>query len=280
MHNPQTDLLIKTAQAPLDYSQVFAKMLEFTHNRNNLNCDEIWILQHQPVLTLGRKADPKHILNSKKIPIVQTDRGGEVTYHAPGQLVVYFLLDLDKLQLDIGQLIFAIESLIMQTLQSFAIKSYARKEAHGVYVNLDAPFVDKICKLEKIISEQDEKANGAYTDKRAKSEKVNGAYDEKNTKYEKVNGAYAQKSANEAKIASLGLRIHKNFVYHGLALNVDMDMSGFDCINPCGYAGMQMTQLQNFGNFDFNKVQNVMINLLDQVFLNRWKNIKISDLIL
>lgn len=266
MHNPQTDLLIKTAQAPLDYSQVFAKMLEFTHNRNNLNCDEIWILQHQPVLTLGRKADPKHILNSKKIPIVQTDRGGEVTYHAPGQLVVYFLLDLDKLQLDIGQLIFAIESLIMQTLQSFAIKSYARKEAHGVYVNLDAPFVDKICKLEKIISEQDKKGNGAYTDKSAKSEKANGAY--------------AQKSANEAKIASLGLRIHKNFVYHGLALNVDMDMSGFDCINPCGYAGMQMTQLQNFGNFDFNKVQNVMINLLDQVFLNRWKNIKISDLIL
>lgn len=280
MYNPQTDLLIKTAQAPLDYSQVFTKMLEFTHNRNNLNCDEIWILQHQPVLTLGRKADPKHILNSKKIPIVQTDRGGEVTYHAPGQLVVYFLLDLDKLQLDIGQLIFAIESLIMQTLQSFAIKSYARKEAHGVYVNLDAPFVDKICKLEKIISKQDKKGNGAYADKRAKIEKVNGAYDEKSAKSEKGNGAYAQKSANEAKIASLGLRIHKNFVYHGLALNVDMDMSGFDCINPCGYAGMQMTQLQNFGNFDFNKVQNVMINLLDQVFLNRWKNIKISDLIL
>lgn len=218
-------------------------MLNFTRSRTSEDCDQIWFLQHLPILTLGRKADKKHILNSQKIPIIQTDRGGEVTYHAPGQLVVYFMLDLSKNNLDIGKLISKLELLIIKTLQKYKINSYARKDAHGVYINLDDFF--STSKLNK--------ATGAYT---------------KNFHF------------SEAKIASLGLRLHKTYVYHGLAFNINMDMSGFDCINPCGFKNMKMTQMQNFGNFDFNQIQDVMINLLTKVFPNRWQKIKKTQLAL
>lgn len=218
-------------------------MLNFTRSRTVEDWDQVWFLQHQPILTLGRKADKNHILNSQKIPIIQTDRGGEVTYHSPGQLVVYFLLDLNKKNLDIGKLISKLELLIIKTLQKYKIYSYARKDAHGVYINLDEVFL--------------------------------------NSKLDKETGAYIKKiAAREAKIASLGLRLHKSYVYHGLAFNINMDMSGFDCINPCGFKNMKMAQMQNFGNFDFNQIQDVMINLLTEVFPNRWQKIEKTQLLL
>lgn len=216
----------------MEYRQVYAKMLEFTHNRNRQTCDEIWVLQHLPVLTLGRKADTSHILNSQKIQLVQTDRGGQVTYHAPGQLIFYFLLDLNRLNLQIDELIFVLENLVINYLQNQNIKAYSRKDAPGVYLDLNS------------------------------------------YKFKKQTGAW------EAKIASLGLRIHKGYSYHGLSFNIDMDMSGFDYINPCGYAGMQMAQMQDLGDFKLEQIQSYMINSIDGIFGRKWQEIQKTQLIL
>ena len=164
------------------YEKIWQKMLDFTVNRTSSSMDEIWVLQHEPVFTLGQAGKEKHILNASNIPIVRTDRGGQVTYHGPGQLVIYLLIDVRRSKLGIRNLVDLIESSIISVLASFGIKGATLARAPGVYVG-------------------------------------------------------------DKKIAALGLRIKKGCSYHGLSFNIDMDLKPFSYINPCGYVGLETTQL-------------------------------------
>ena len=165
-----------------DYEPTWYAMREFTELRQADTPDEFWYLQHSPVYTLGLNAKQEHLLAPGDIPVVNIDRGGQVTYHGPGQLVVYLLLDLQRLKIGVKQLVHAMEQGIIDLLSDYEITAIRRQGAPGIYVD-------------------------------------------------------------GAKIAALGLRIRRGFSYHGLALNVDMDLEPFDRINPCGYAGMPVTQL-------------------------------------
>ena len=174
----------------LDYLQTHEKMLHFTLNRSEQSQDEIWLLQHPKVFTQGQAGKAEHVLFAGDIPVIQSDRGGQVTYHGPGQLVVYLMIDIKRKNWGPRQLVSAIEDAIVATLNDFGIASAPKKDAPGVYV------------------QQSTNALG------------------------------------DAKIASLGLRIKQGRSFHGLALNIDMDMEPFQRINPCGYAGMAMTQVK------------------------------------
>jgi lipoyl(octanoyl) transferase len=185
-------LIVRDFYAPdlndslLDYHQTHEKMLNFTQNRGEDTPDEIWLLQHHRVFTQGQAGKPEHVLFAGDIPVVQSDRGGQVTYHGPGQLVVYLMIDIKRKNWGPRQLVSAIEDAIVATLKDFEIDSAPKKDAPGVYV---------------------------------------------------------QQAIGDAKIASLGLRIKQGRSFHGLAINIDMDMEPFQRINPCGYAGMAMTQM-------------------------------------
>ncbi|PTB83299.1 octanoyltransferase [Pseudidiomarina aestuarii] len=163
------------------YEPVWAAMQRYTDERTDASTDELWVLEHEPVFTQGQAGKAEHLLAPGDIPVVKVDRGGQVTYHGPGQLVVYFLLDIRRLKIGVRQLVSHIEETIVELMASYGVEAAARPDAPGVYVN------------------------------------------------------------NE-KLCSLGLRIRKGCSFHGLALNVDMDLSPFLRINPCGYAGMQMVQ--------------------------------------
>lgn len=173
----------------VDYQPTFAAMQEFTAQRNADTADELWVLQHPPVFTQGLAGKPEHILQLTPIPIVQTDRGGQVTYHGPGQLVVYLLLQLDRYEVSIRELVRRIEQAVIDLLADYRISAYGKVDAPGVYVD-------------------------------------------------------------EAKIASIGLRVKHGCTYHGVSLNIDMDLAPFGWINPCGYANMRMTQLRDLGVAD------------------------------
>lgn len=164
------------------YQSVYDDMLAFTASRTDTTLDELWFLQHSPVFTQGQAGKAEHVLFAGDIPIVQTDRGGQVTYHGPGQLVVYLLLDIARKGMGPRTLVTAIEQALVDALSGWDITASARADAPGVYVDT-------------------------------------------------------------RKIASLGLRIKQGRSFHGLALNVDMDLTPFARINPCGYAGMEMTQM-------------------------------------
>ena len=168
--------------------------------------NEIWLLEHPPIFTLGTAADQNHILDAKDIPVVQSDRGGEVTYHGPGQLVIYFLLDLKKLNFGPKKLVSTIQEFVKDLLADLSI---------------DCNFV--------------EGAPGVYVDKK--------------------------------KIASIGLRISKGKSYHGISINFDMDLSPFKQINPCGYEGLEVTQIKDL-NKHVSKLQleKMVINLLKTIF--------------
>ena len=168
--------------------------------------NEIWLLEHPPIFTLGTAADQNHILDAKDIPVVQTDRGGEVTYHGPGQLVIYFLLDVKKLNFGPKKLVSTIQEFVKNLLADLSI---------------DCNFV--------------EGAPGVYVDKK--------------------------------KIASIGLRISKGKSYHGISINFDMDLSPFKQINPCGYEGLEVTQIKDL-NKHVSKLQleKMVINLLKNTF--------------
>ena len=174
---------MKTVQLGLaDYAPVFEAMKAFNDTRNEATEDELWVVEHPPVFTHGLAGKPEHLLIRDDIPVVQIDRGGQITYHGPGQLVVYTLIDFKRRQTSVRHIVSALENSIIATLAEYGIAAAADPERPGVYV-------------------------GAK------------------------------------KIASLGLRIKNGAVYHGLALNIDMDLSPFTHINPCGYAGMEMTQM-------------------------------------
>lgn len=166
-----------------NYETTWQAMRDFTDNRTENTTDELWLLEHSPVFTQGLAGKPEHILNPHQIPIIQTDRGGQVTYHGPGQLVAYILFDLKRKNLFARDLVRKLEKSIIDVLKNYAIDAKARCDAPGVYVG-------------------------------------------------------------EEKICSIGLRVRKNCSYHGIALNVDMDLTPFSYINPCGHQGMKMTQLK------------------------------------
>lgn len=166
----------------LPYEPVWQAMKKFTHERNQHTLDEVWLLEHRPVFTQGQAGKPEHLLFTGDIPVVQADRGGQVTYHGPGQLTAYILFDIKRLNIGPRDLVSAIENTLVALLAEFDIQAYPRSDAPGVYVN-------------------------------------------------------------EQKIASLGLRISKGYSFHGLALNIQMDLEPFNRINPCGYPGLVMTQM-------------------------------------
>ena len=170
------------------YEQVWAAMTEFTNTRTAESLDKFWLVEHPPVFTQGQAGKVEHLLVPGDIPVVQSDRGGQITYHGPGQLVAYPLLDLRRLKMGVRDLVTALEQTIVATLAHYQIEAFPKPDAPGVYVNTD------------------------------------GRID---------------------KIASLGLRVRRGCSFHGLALNVDMDLSPFLRINPCGYQGLAMTQMKN-----------------------------------
>lgn len=169
----------------VEYEPTWHAMQAFTASRTADTPDELWIVEHPPVYTLGQAGKPEHVLRDIGIPIVKIDRGGQVTYHGPGQVVIYLLLDLGRLKIKVRELVTAIEQGVIDFLASQGVAAERRAGAPGVYVG-------------------------------------------------------------PAKIAALGLKIKNGCSYHGLSLNVDMDLSPFAAINPCGYAGLQVVQTRDF----------------------------------
>ncbi|EEW07179.1 lipoate-protein ligase B [Vibrio mimicus VM603] len=185
-----------------DYTPVWQAMHQFTDQRDSTTRDEVWLVEHNPVFTQGQAGKAEHLLNTGDIPVVQSDRGGQVTYHGPGQLVAYFLIDLRRKHLGVRELVTHIENLVINTLKHYQIDSAARPDAPGVYVQ-------------------------------------------------------------DKKICSLGLRIRKGCSFHGLALNIQMDLTPFLRINPCGYAGMEMVQLSDlYGPIGIEQVKQALIQEL------------------
>jgi len=180
-------------------------MQKFTDNRNKNTPDELWMVEHPPVFTQGQAGKPEHILHSGDIPIIQVDRGGQVTYHGPGQIVIYPLIDLKRHKIGIKALVNGIEKALIQTMKEYGVIAKRKKKAPGVYVE-------------------------------------------------------------GKKIASLGLRVRKGCTFHGLAFNIRMDLEPFLRINPCGYAGLEVTQLSDLNeSVEFDKVQEQLIEHLCQI---------------
>ncbi len=170
----------------VEYEPTWRAMQEFTASRNEETPDELWVLEHPPVFTLGQAGKREHLLQTTEIPVVPIDRGGQITYHGPGQVVIYVLVDLKRRGYGVKELVGRMEQAVIDLLAESGIKAERKANAPGVYVN-------------------------------------------------------------KAKIAALGLRIKQGRSYHGLALNVDMDLSPFALINPCGYPGMAVTQTRDLG---------------------------------
>jgi lipoyl(octanoyl) transferase len=173
----------------VDYLVAWQAMKDFTNNRTSDTHDEIWIVQHPPIYTLGIAGKPEHLLHQNGIDVIKTDRGGQITYHGPGQLVVYLLLDMRRLRIGVRELVRRMENAVIDLLEDFYIDAEGRVDAPGVYVA-------------------------------------------------------------KAKIAALGLKIKRGFCYHGVALNIDMDLTPFSAINPCGYPGLKVTQTKDLGITD------------------------------
>ena len=187
------------------YQPVFEAMQAFTAARTAATDDELWLTQHEPVFTQGQAGKAEHVLAASEIPIVQSDRGGQVTYHGPGQIVGYLLFDLRRLGATVRDLVAGIESSITATLALDGISSAPRRDAPGVYVD-------------------------------------------------------------DRKIGSLGLRVRKGCSYHGLSLNVAMDLAPFAMINPCGMAGLEVTQVRDLGGSDLTRVEARLVEALAATF--------------
>ena len=170
----------------VDYLSTWQAMKNFTLARTKNTFDEIWLLQHPSVYTLGIAGKSEHLLQNNGIAVVRTDRGGQITYHGPGQIVAYLLLDIRRLKLGVRELVRKMEGAVIDLLQEYYIDTESRMDAPGVYVG-------------------------------------------------------------DAKIAALGLKIKNGCCYHGIALNVDMDLTPFSAINPCGYPGLRITQTKDLG---------------------------------
>ncbi|MDA1108178.1 MAG: lipoyl(octanoyl) transferase LipB [Proteobacteria bacterium] len=185
MFNQGQDVVVRRLGV-CDYTPVWEAMREFTAARTPSTPDEIWLLEHAPVYTLGLNAKREHVPAPRDIPVIHTDRGGQVTYHGPGQVVAYVLLDLRRRALGVRQLVSALEQSVIDLLADYAIDAHARRDAPGVY-------------------------------------------------------------ADGAKIAALGLRVRQGCCYHGLSLNVAMDVEPYSRIHPCGYPDLQVTDMHTLG---------------------------------
>lgn len=188
-----------------DYERVWHAMQAYTDNRHETSNDEIWFVEHPAVFTQGQAGKEEHMLFAGEIPVVKVDRGGQVTYHGPGQLVAYFLLDIKRLKIGVRELVTRIEQTLIELLAGYDITAYPKADAPGVYVD-------------------------------------------------------------EKKIASLGLRIRRGCSFHGLALNVNMDLAPFKQINPCGYAGLEMIQVSDYSDIDsVNRVQQDLMPIITKL---------------
>jgi lipoyl(octanoyl) transferase len=196
----------------VDYLSAWQEMKDFTLARTKNTLDEIWLLQHPAVYTLGVAGKREHLLKNNGISVVRTDRGGQITYHGPGQIVAYLLLDIRRLKLGVRELVRQMEGAVIDLLEEYCIDTETRNDAPGVYVE-------------------------------------------------------------NAKIAALGLKIKNGCCYHGIALNVDMDLTPFSAINPCGYSGLKITQTSDLGISDGLEI---LSNKLSKKLENRIFNEKDS----
>jgi lipoyl(octanoyl) transferase len=179
----------------VEYQPTWDAMKKFTAERTSHTRDEIWLVQHPPVYTQGMAGKPEHLLHSTNIPVIKIDRGGQITYHGPGQIVAYMLLDMRRWRINVRQLVRLMEQAVIDLLAEFGVAAHGREDAPGVYVG-------------------------------------------------------------DAKIAALGLKIKNGCCYHGLSFNVDMDITPFANINPCGYAGLRVTQACEQGiTYSINELQ-------------------------
>ena len=190
----------------VEYAPTFEAMRRFTEDRTPDTPDELWLCEHPPVYTLGLAAKAEHVLDPQGIPVVASNRGGQVTYHGPGQVVAYPLVDLRRLGLYVKEYVHRLEQAVMQTLESHGVTGHRVAGAPGIYVDLADP-----C------------GHAALT------------------------GPRPDPFEGLGKIAALGIKISKHCSYHGVALNVAMDLSPFDGINPCGYAGLKTVDLATLG---------------------------------
>lgn len=187
-----------------EYESTVEAMRRFTAERDATTEDELWLLEHPQVFTLGQNGHDEHVLNTHGIPLVNTDRGGQVTYHGPGQLIVYTLVDLKRAKIGVRDMVSHIENSIIEVLAGLGIDAEARKDAPGVYVS-------------------------------------------------------------GRKIAALGLRVKRGACYHGLSLNVDMDLAPFSYINPCGYQGMEVIDIASLGvNVTMPQIKQLLVSALKQ----------------
>lgn len=183
MATPRQDIIVSDLGLA-DYLKTWRAMTEFTNTRSEKTPDELWLVQHPPVFTLGQAGKSEHIISSENIPVVQCDRGGQVTYHGPGQLIAYPLIDLRRAKLGVRELVEKIEEVLIQTLNEYGVSAERKTGAPGVYVN-------------------------------------------------------------DEKIAALGLRVRKGCSFHGMSLNVSMDLQPFKQINPCGFPGLSVVQMSD-----------------------------------
>ena len=186
-----------------DYLKTWEEMKSFTENRDSDTLDELWTLEHNSVFTQGLSGKAEHLLKKTQIPIIQSDRGGQITYHAPGQLIIYCLIDIKRLGIGIKKMVSMIEQSLIEFLSSYNITAHTLKGAPGVYVN-------------------------------------------------------------DSKIAALGLKVKNGRTYHGLSLNIDMDLSPYTLMNPCGYRDLEVTQMRNLTKNILN-ISNIRHELSDHL---------------
>ena len=192
----------------LDYMPTYEAMQAFTANRDPSTQDAIWLCEHPPAFTQGLAGKPDHLLSPGEIPVVATNRGGQVTYHGPGQVVAYPLIDLRRAGYFVKEYVYRLEEAVIKTLATFSVTGYRVSGAPGIYVRLSDPF-----------------SHAALTGPPQGSDPFKGL----------------------GKIAALGIKVSRHCTYHGVALNVSMDLEPFSRINPCGYAGLQTVDLSTIG---------------------------------
>ena len=185
-NNADTDVIVVRSLGLQEYEPLWRGMQQFTNTRSSSTPDEIWFTEHSPVFTLGLNASREHLLAPGEIPVIQVDRGGQVTYHGPGQLMIYPLIDLKRARLGVRSLVTALEQTVVDLSADFGVEACSRSDAPGVYVQ-------------------------------------------------------------EKKIASVGLRVRRGASYHGMALNIDVDLEPFSRINPCGFSDLEVTDLNTIG---------------------------------
>jgi lipoyl(octanoyl) transferase len=190
----------------VEFEPTYAAMREFTEARDASTADAIWLCEHPPVYTQGLAGKPEHVLDAHGVAIVPTNRGGQVTYHGPGQVVAYPLIDLKRLGIYVKEYVFRLEQALLSTLEHFGVTGHRVPGAPGIYVRLDDPF-----------------GHAALA------------------------GPRVDPFEGLGKIAALGIKVSRHCTYHGVALNVAMDLQPFFGINPCGYAGLQTVDLSTIG---------------------------------